>query len=931
MLPIPLKPFCRLKLTALFAILSANLVLAQTNVLTQHNNLKRTGWNNHESQLTQASVSGGTFGLLFSRTVDDQIYSQPLIITNVHTGGGIHDIVITTTVNNSVYAFDADDSSVTTPYWHVNLTFSPGTYRPIRNTDMTGACGGAYQDFSGNMGIVGTPVIDSTTNTMYVVARSVTMNGQTFVQYLHALDITTGAERNGSPVFITATYPGNGEGGDGTTVTFDQQHENQRPGLTLYNGVVYIAWASHCDWEPYHGWVIGYSASSLQQKYVYNDSPNGGLAGIWMSGQAPAVDDNGNIYISTGNGTTDIGTDTTDRGESLLKLSTVSGSLKVVDYFTPNDYQYLNDNDLDYGVDGVMLIPNSTLSLSGSKESYLYLLNTSAMGGMNQSNTNVLQQLNINASSTDYNKHIHGSPVYFQDNNNQEYVYAWAEDGFLKQFPFNRSTMLFDTLNKVVGNTALPTGMPGAMLAVSSNGLQPGTGILWTSHPINGDANHAVVPGILQAFDATNVSHELWNSNMTGIRDSIGRFAKFVVPTVANGKVYMATFSKRLNVYGLNAPPASQCASTLPAPWQSADVGYVAYGGDVCYNNGVYTITASGTDIWYIADACHDVYQSAAGANVEIKARVVSIQNTDPWAKCGVMFRSNLDQGSPNVFMAITSGNGAAFQIRPTQNTYTTSSNQGALTAPYWVRIVQFGNQYVGYISQDGNTWNPFDSTLVALGSFPYVSLAYSTHNNAMLGTAVIDNVTVTFHDSVSGELTNFTGKNINNQYSQLTWTTTSETNSAYFEVLRSTDSTNFQSIGIVPAQGSSASPHNYAFNDNQPFGGTNYYRLRMVNQDSTFSYSNIVPVTFNFSTILIYPNPSSGTLYIQNNVNFSNKQTLSVEIINSIGQVLLRQENLAGDIITLVLAPEIKNDVYIVKVINAQGKYQARKIFVRR
>ncbi|HEY4876159.1 MAG TPA: hypothetical protein VIH86_11335, partial [Puia sp.] len=483
-------------LTVSLSALFAKTVFAQTNVLMQHNNLKRTGWNSNETQLTQATVVNGNFGLIFSRNLDDQTYSQPLIITNLSIGGGKHDVVIVTTVNNSVYAFDADDSSVTNPYWHVILTYNPGTYRPIKNTDMTGACGGAYTDFSGNMGIVGTPVIDSTTNTMYVVSRSVTSDAQTFVQYLHALDITTGAEKPGSPVYITATYPGTGEGGDGTTITFDEQRENPRPGLLLYQGVVYISWASHCDWEPYHGWVIGYDASTLQQKYVYNASPNGGLAGIWMSGQAPAVDDNGFIYLSTGNGTTDIGTDTTDRAESLLKLSTASGNLKVVDYFTPNDYDNLNQQDLDYGVDGVMLIPNSNLSLSGSKESYLYLIDNTKMGGMNANNTNVLQQLNVNATSTDYDKHIHGSPVYCQDNNGNEYVYAWAEGGFLKQFPFKRATMLFDTLNKIVGNTTLPEGMPGAMLALSSNGTQQGAGILWASHPINGDANHGTVPGI---------------------------------------------------------------------------------------------------------------------------------------------------------------------------------------------------------------------------------------------------------------------------------------------------------------------------------------------------------------------------------------------------------------------------------------------------
>ncbi len=921
-------------LIAISILLGVQPGSAQTNVLMQHNNLKRTGWNANETQLTQANVSGGNFGLIFSRQLDDQVYAQPLIISNLSIGGGTHNVVIVATVNNSVYAFDADDSSKTNPYWQVNLTYTPGTYRAIRNSDMTGACGGNYKDFSGNMGIVGTPVIDSTTNTIYVVARSVTQDGQTFVQYLHALDIKTGAEKSGSPVYITATYPGNGEGGNGSTVTFDEQHENPRPGLLLYNGVVYISWASHCDWEPYHGWIIGYDASSLQQKYVYNDSPNGGLAGIWMSGQAPAVDDNGFIYVSTGNGTTGNNgnaNDTTNRAESLLKLSTSSGQLKVADFFTPNDYDYLNQQDLDYGVDGVMLIPNSNLSLSGSKESYLYLIDDTKMGGTTSNNSNVLQQLNVNASSMDYDKHIHGSPVYYKDNNGNEYVYAWAEGGLLKQFPFLRTTMIFDTLNKKVGNTTLPYGMPGAMLSLSSNGSEQSTGILWASHPLNGDANQAVVPGILQAFDATDVTHELWNSNMSGNRDSIGMFAKFVTPTVANGKVYMATFSSKLNVYGLNPRSASACANQLPSPWQSADVGYVGFPGDVCYNNGTFTITASGDDIWNNADAFHSVFQPAPGGNVEVIARVVSIQNTDPWAKCGVMIRSNLDKGAANAFMAVSSGNGLAFQNRQTQNAITTSTDRGGTNAPYWVRILQFGNQYTGYSSADGVNWTAFDSTIVAMGSHPYIDLAYSTHNNAELGTAVVDNVSIIIHNPTSPEIVNFSAKNINNQYALLDWTTSSETNSSYFDIERSTDTTNFQSIGKVTALGASAYAHEYVFNDMRPFGGINYYRLKQVNQDSSFVYSKIVSATFNFSNIIIFPNPASSQIYIQNNFNFSKGDPLSIEIINSLGQVLLRQTGATGDIITLSLAPNIKNDVYIVKVINSSGSVQAKKIFVRR
>ncbi len=536
-------------------ILAMGLNIGQTNgqlsMILQHNDLRRTGWMYSEEQLTQANVNANSFGKLFSRSVDDQIYTQPLVLSNLKIKGKYRDVVFVATVNNSVYAFDAVSDTANAPIWQTNLT--PPGYRPIKNSDMSGACFGNYKDFSGNMGIVGTPAIDTNTKTLYIVARSVTTNTpKTYVQYLHAIDIRTGAEKPGSPVYITATVNGSGAGSVGGKITFDQQKQNQRAALLLYKGVVYIAWASHCDWGNYHGWFIGYDAQTLQQKYVYNDTPEGKFGGIWMSGQGPAVDEKGNIYISTGNGTVGRNSnpnDTINRGESLLKLSTASGNLKVTDFFTPKNYKEMEQGDLDYGVDGVMLIPETHLSLSGSKESLLYLINNNSMGGNTPDNSNVLQTININAEKNG-DHHLHGSPVYFMDNNRKEYIYAWAEGGLLKQIPFIRAAGKFDTASTITGVSGLPPGMPGAMLAVSSNKLKPGTGILWASHPLVGDANHKTVPGVLQAFDASDVTHELWSSDQNP-RDSIGNFAKFVCPTIVNGKVYMSTFSNKLLVYGL--------------------------------------------------------------------------------------------------------------------------------------------------------------------------------------------------------------------------------------------------------------------------------------------------------------------------------------------------------------------------------------------
>jgi hypothetical protein len=440
---------------------------------------------------------------------------------------------------------------------------------------------------------------------------------------------------------------------------------------------------------------MGYDAATLQQKYVYNDSPNGGLAGIWMSGQPPSVDDDGNLYLTTGNGTTGYNSDPNDtinRGNSLIKLS---ADLKVKDFFTPSNYQYLNTNDRDFGCNGVLLIPGTDLSLSGSKDGGSYLVGINRMEGMKPDNSNVLQRLNFGDWGTVNTRHLYGSPVYYKDEYNNEYIYGWAEAGLLKQIPFDRSTMLFDTLNSKIGITKLPSGyMPGGIMSISSNGSQTGSGILWVSHVSNGNANNMVVPGNLQAFDATDVTRELWNSNWSSKRDSIGKYAKFVPPTIANGKVYMATFSKKLNVYGLNPPPASSCTSTLPPTWQSADIGYVAYAGDVCVSNGVYTLTSSGNDIWNTADAFHYLFQNVITNETELTVKVASIKNTNPFAKCGIMFRQNLDPGSPYVFLSMIPSNQIYLQQRASQNGTTVNVGSSVSEAvPYWLRIYNQGTQ----------------------------------------------------------------------------------------------------------------------------------------------------------------------------------------------------------------------------------------------
>ena len=587
-----------------FTTVATNSSPSFVAVLTQHNDSGRTGMNLNETFLNVTNVNTNQFGLIFSRNVDDQIYAQPLVMTNVSIlGRGTHNLVIVATVNDSVYSFDADNASVTTPYWTTSFINPPNIVAPA-NTDMSalGACGGDYQDFSGNMGIVGTPVIDAAAGTIYLVARTKEF-GSTYVQRLHALDVSNGAERPNSPVIITATYAGSGAGAVGGVITFDPARQNQRPGLALVNGTVYISWSSHCDNGPYHGWVIGYDQTTLQRVAVYNDTPNGSDGGIWMSGQAPAADTNGNLYLAVGNGTVDT-SGGANRGESFLKLARSGTNLTVASWFTPYNWQTLENGDIDLGSGGLLLIPGTTLAFAGGKEGVMYLVNRDSMGGLTSStttNNNIVQSFSVTTDE------VHGGAVWW-DGPGVSCGYLWPSSVNLQQYVFNRGTGKFTLPVFAQSPTAAPSGQPGGILALSANGTNAGSGILWAVHQVGGDANQQVLPGILHAYNAQNVGTELWNSEQLISRDTVGKFAKFVPPTVANGKVYMATFTSRLNVYGLQPPPPvsiSVSGGNLAITWPTNTpasytlqtttnlvIGtWVAVTNSVAVSNGVYQVT----------------------------------------------------------------------------------------------------------------------------------------------------------------------------------------------------------------------------------------------------------------------------------------------------------------------------------------------------
>lgn len=523
------------------------------SVLTQHNDNTRAGLNNNETALTTSNVNKSTFGKLFSLAVDDQVYAQTLVISNVSIGSGTHNVVYVATANNSLYAFDGDNGTL---YWHKNFTISG--MRPPNAGDMASGWCNPYNNFSNNIGIVGTPVIDSASQTIYLVTRST--NGTHFEQDLHAVNIVNGNEEVGSPIAIAASVPGTGDGSTDGTVSFDPMRNNQRMGLALVNGVVYIVFSSHCDWNPYHGWILGYNEHTLQQVIVYNDTPDGENGGIWESGMGIAADTQGNLYVTTGNGTVGQGNDFTptgngtsdngpnpdptnlrNRSESALKLTPSGGSLLVSSFFTPYDYYNLNNNDLDYGVMGTFLIPNSSYYFTGGKDGNIYLLNKDNMGGYTSGINQVQQTISISAS-------MHCQPAYYKGSS-KEFVYVWSENDQLRALTFNRASNTFDN-NQIVSIDNGPTGQSGAELSVSSNGTLDGTGILWATYASSGDAESSTCPGILRAFDANDITKELWNSIMIP-GDNLGKFAKFCPPTIADGHVYMATFSGEVVVYGL--------------------------------------------------------------------------------------------------------------------------------------------------------------------------------------------------------------------------------------------------------------------------------------------------------------------------------------------------------------------------------------------
>src|SRR5579862_7794504 len=517
---------------------SASLSVAVTDlagVATYHNDLSRDGVNAREYALSPSTVTTATFGKLFSCAVDGAVYAQPLWVPNLTIASVKRNVVFVATMADSVYAFDADSAGSTcVPLWHSSMLDSAhGATSGETSVPSYGPgflVGQGAGDIAPEVGVTSTPVIDLSTNTIYVLSKSVVPSGPSFYQRLHALDLMTGKEKFSGPVTIQGTYPGTGDGS--STTTFVPQQENQRSGLALANGVVYIAWASHEDTPPYYGWVMGYNASNLSQASVLNVTPDAGWGGIWMSGGAPAVDSSGNLYLITANGQFDAtngSAPNNDYGDSFLKLSS---GLSVSQYFTPSDQANDQANDKDFGSGGAMVLvdlpangSNPThLVLGGGKDGTLYVLNRDAMGGYGDSNA--WQELST------------GSGIFATGAFWNSTFYLGTARLKIQGYALNTSTAKFTLLPNATPTTF---GWPGSTPSISSM-PDNSNGILWA---LQNDAFCTALaqscgPTILHAYNANNLSTEYWNSTM-GSGNAAGNAVKFTIPTVANGKVYVGT------------------------------------------------------------------------------------------------------------------------------------------------------------------------------------------------------------------------------------------------------------------------------------------------------------------------------------------------------------------------------------------------------
>lgn len=521
-----------------FRVCGAILFLGLMNacaaqVTTSQVDNARSGAYLKETALTPGNVNSRQFGKLFSLSADGDIYAQPLFVPGVEIPGkGRHDVVYIATEHDSVYAFDAYGNP-STPLWRTSFLTDGADTIPDRDVECP--------FIRPEVGITATPVIDLKTGTLYVLARTKKghlLSGNEYHQRLHALAITNGVEKFGGPVEVQASVRGKGDGSNGGNVAFDPLRENPRAALLLSNGSVYLSWGSSCDVGPYHGWVMAYDAQTLKQKAVLNDSPDADDGGFWASDTGLAADKDGNVYAATGNGRFDAASGGRDYGDSLLKLHLDGADLRIGDYFTPFNADRLNEEDNDLGSGGPMLLPDQRgphphLAIVGGKAPLLYLIDRDHMGHFQpDTNGHAVQTIGTRGG-------IFGSAAYWNQN-----VYLLCDGDVLRDYGLENGKLVYK------GSGTFSLRDHAATPSVSANGDRDGIVWIVSSKGWNSGDRTAV----LHAVDASDVSHELYNSEQNPTRDRAGLALRFNIPTIANGHVYIGA-KREVDVYGLLTSP----------------------------------------------------------------------------------------------------------------------------------------------------------------------------------------------------------------------------------------------------------------------------------------------------------------------------------------------------------------------------------------
>jgi len=498
-------------------------------VTTSQYDNTRTGATLHEKILNPRNVNARQFGKVGAFKVDGAVYAQPLYLPGVEVPGmGTHDVIFIATEHDSVYAFDADHPG-DAPLWQVSFVDKASGVTTLSEDD-------AQCPFiRPEIGVTSTPVIDIPTGTLYVLARTKIRHRATadeYFQHLHALAITTGVEKFGGPKLITASVAGKGAGTANGQVAFDPLKENPRAALTIANNTVYIEWASSCDVDPYHGWVMAYDSQTLAQKAVLNVNPDGGEAGIWLSDTGPAADAAGNLFVPTGNGTFDAGSGGRDYGDSVLKLD--GTSLAIGDYFTPHDQECISNADSDVGSSGPTLLPDQPgphrhLLLQPTKDSTIYVIDRDNMGKYHRDSDALVQIVTVAGGG-------YGAMAYWNG-----HAFFAASDDTLRDYAIKNGKLVLSAASSMKFEN------PGATPSISADGTK--NAIVWalTTKVWNGADNR---PAVLYAFDATKLGAPIYTSEQNATRDRAASATRFVIPMVVNGRVYFATRGE-VEVYGL--------------------------------------------------------------------------------------------------------------------------------------------------------------------------------------------------------------------------------------------------------------------------------------------------------------------------------------------------------------------------------------------